>query len=677
MSLNISARPSIQEIQQLYQSGQATVTQVTEYFLQRAKEKNQDLNSFYCFTENLALKQASRCEQKAKDLDNNWPKIFKLYPLFGIPYSVKAIIQVEGEIFNASSKIMDNFRAPYSSTVFEKIDQAGAILIGINNMDQWAMGSSGEFCDYGVTKNPFDLTRVPGGSSSGPAVAVASGQVVFSLGTDTGGSIRQPAAFCDVVGLKPTYGAVSRWGVMPMASSLDQVGAFTNNVEDNILVNALLYGKDSKDQTTIESQALKEKLGKLIGVEFSAVNQLELEALQKQSQKDGYDLIVCCLIVNPQGQIFVQKRKADRDRLPNCWDLVGGHVEADETILQALQREIKEETGWELDTIKNYLGFFDWQIDGRKKRDLHFIVTVKDYQNLQLETDKVSEYLWIDENNLELLTPSSHDPFPNYITDLVAKALNVYGDNQAILARTNKLNNGKFKIGLPQEFYVDGIDPQIRQALDDLRDELEKLGHEFVQVSLPVNNYALAVYYMTMSVEVASNLERIDGIRYANQQESYSELYFEHRGKYFGPEPKRRIMLGTFASSAGYYDAYYNQAQKVRELARRSYQEVFAEVDLLLVPTTPEFPFKIGDKTSDQDPVKMYLSDIFTCGINPVGIPGLNVPLGFFSISDQDKQVKLPTGCQVLGPELSEDKIYQLALEIEKLVSQRRQINFF
>jgi aspartyl-tRNA(Asn)/glutamyl-tRNA(Gln) amidotransferase subunit A len=540
---SVSKRPTISEIQDLYKTKKALPSQVLQFFFNRSTISDKQIKAFNYYTPKLAETKAAELDKliekySQKYSPDKWFEVLiQEYPLFGVPYSVKSIILLEGETFNAGSKILDHFQAPYSSTVYEKIDRAGGIMMGINHMDQFAMGSSGETSDYATTRNPFDTTRIAGGSSSGPIAAVASGQVVFSLGTDTGGSIRQPAAFCDVVGLKPTYGLVSRFGVIPMASSLDQVGPITNTVEDNIILTKILAGKDPKDQTTVQSQDLVARLDKVME-------------------------------------------------------------------------------------------------DKKHTRQI--------------------------------------------------KKLN---------ATTKPL-----KIGIPKEFYIDGIDPIILNAMQELQENLTELGHTLVDVSIPLSKYAISVYYMTMPVEVAANLERIDGIRYAWQQEKYENLYFQHRGQYFGDEAKRRIMLGTYVSSAGYYDAYYNRAQKVRELARKDFMRVFEEVDVLLTPTTPEFPFKVGEKTSD--PLKMYLSDVFTCGINPVRIPGLAVPLGLFDVQNGEKAqiqlesvetdiseegevvvhatevdtvvtntVKLPTGCQILGPELSEDVIFRLAQDIEMVVS--------
>jgi aspartyl-tRNA(Asn)/glutamyl-tRNA(Gln) amidotransferase subunit A len=495
--LTVSKQPTISEIHQLYREGIAKPSEIIQFFLKRSQEIDPKINSFCSYTESLASELAQK--QDVELAEHMFDEILTKQPLFGIPFSVKANILVEGVEANANSQILRGFIAPYSSTVYIRIADAGGILIGVNTMDEFACGGSGETSSYGVTKNPYGIDRVPGGSSSGPVAAVSSGQAVFSLGSDTGGSIRQPAAFCNVVGLKPTYGLVPRWGVIAMASSLDQVGAITQTVEDNLLVTSILCGEDAKDQTTIDSEETK----------------IHLDA-----------------------------------------------------IIQGLKK---------------------------KKRQINLVQSAK-----------------------------------------------------------------PLIIGLPKEFFVDGIDPQIRKALDDLKSKLSKIGHHFKEVSLPMISHAISVYYITMPVELAANLERYDGIRYA-QHEDYSELFTQHRRKNFGDEVQRRIMLGTYSSSAGYYDAFYNQAQKVKEVAVREFEKVFEEVDVLLTPTTPEFPFKIGEKSND--PIKMYLSDVFTCGINPVRLPALTVPMGLFDVGDE----QLPTGCQLITSELNEDILFILGREVEML----------
>jgi aspartyl-tRNA(Asn)/glutamyl-tRNA(Gln) amidotransferase subunit A len=478
--ITLPTHPSISQIHSLYRQKESVPTEVYRYFFELSRKIDEQITAVFGYSEVLGMEQAQICDNLLAESEID--ALLVRYPLFGIPYFLKSNIMVTGQIMNAGTKALDGFKSPYDAVVYQRIQSAGATLLGFTNMDELASGASGEHSYYGVTRNPYDITRVPGGSSSGSCAAVGSGQCVFALGSDTGGSIRQPSAFCGTVGLKPTYGLVPRYGVHAMASSFDQVGAITNTVADNETVMKVLAGKDEHDQTAIESEGVFEK--------------------------------------------------------------------------------------------------------------------------------KVPQYL---------------------------------------------------KIGIPDEFYIDGIDPKIRAALDDIQHKLEAHGHQLIRVSLPLSKYAISVYYITMTVEFAANQERLDGVRFAQQKEG--AMYYDHRGEFFGDEPVRRTILGAYVSSAGYYDAYYNRAQKVKELARREFAKAFETVDVMLTPTTPEFPFKIGEKTTD--PLKMYLSDVFTCMINPLKIPGLNVPLGLFDVDG----VKLPTGCQILGPEMSEATIYALARDIEMIIN--------
>jgi aspartyl-tRNA(Asn)/glutamyl-tRNA(Gln) amidotransferase subunit A len=495
---SISDRPTIAEIHSLYSSKKATPSQVVQFFFNRDKKLDKTINAFIYFTEELATKTA--LEQDKILESSSIEEIKKTQPLFGIPCGLKSIVQLEGEVFNSASKILDNFKAPYSSTVAKRLLAAGVIVIGINNMDSHAMGASGENSDWGATKNPFDITRTCGGSSCGSAGAVASGQVVFSIGTDTGGSIRQPAAFTDTVGIKTTYGLVSRWGVQPMASSLDQPGTITNSVEDNLIVTKVIAGQDQNDLTSLDSQDLITRLCKLIE----------------------------------------------------------------------------------------------------------------------------------DKNTTRI---------------------------QNKITKTNK----PLKIGIVKEFMIDGIEPQIRAGLDSLISKLTEIGHTIVPLSIPIIEEALGIYYLTMSVEVASNLQRIDGVRYAKQpaKGETDELYFDHRNNNFPIEAKRRIILGSYASSAGYFDAYYNQSQRARALAIEEFNKAFENCDIILAPTTPEFPFKLGSKTND--PIKMYLSDIFTCIINPIKIPSLAVPLGLFPVKESE--------CKVFDELTSDERKLPLAEIRERAVA--------
>lgn len=530
----VSKRPTISEIHSLYLLSDAMPSDIITFFLNRSLKIDVKINSILRYTKDLAIKEAKECDDliveyknryKANstvqlDLDNLvksvpinpsiiwFHKLIHDYPLFGIPYDLKDNILVENEIVTGASQMMKDFIAPYSSTVYTKLKEAGGILISRSNLDEWAVGASTENSSFGPTHNPFDFDRVPGGSSGGPAAVVASGQAVFSIGTDTGGSIRVPAAFCDVVAIKPTYGMISRYGIMPLSSSLDQAGPLTNTVEDNLIILKILSGKDSKDQTSKDSKTTTVALEDL----YNAYNKSK----------------------------FFRK----------------------------------------------------------------------------------------------------------------------------LLTATKKL-----KIGVPSEYFSEAMDSEIKQKTDDIISKLELFGHEIINVSLPLTKYGLAVYYTVMTVETAANLQRFDGLRYGTDFGSFeNSLYFTHREKGFGDEPKRRIMLGTFASSSGYYDAYYNRATKVKEMMRQDFDKVFEICDVLLAPTTPEFAFKFGEKT--KDPVKMYLSDALVYGANLARIPAINTPLGLVDKDDRSGS-GLATGVQIIGPEFSEEVIYSLSFDIQQLVASK------
>lgn len=506
---SVSKKPTIEEIHLLYKDKDVSVEHIVQFFLNRSKQINKTIESIHYHTDDLALAQAAELDSIKKQYqdthDKNWfPQLIEKYPLFGIPFAIKSNMMVQGEVMSAGSLVLDGFIAPYNSSVYSKVTQKGAVLIGSAHMDEFAMGASGETSAYATSKNPYDTTRVSGGSSSGSAASVASGQVVFSLGSDTGGSIRQPAAFTGVVGIKPTYGLVSRYGVISMTSSFDQVGPLTNSVADNIKVLQALAGKDNYDQNTLE-------------------------------------------------------------------------------------------------TDTSYLNSIQKPLIGR--------------------------------------------------SETIAPAHTTY------------------TLGIPKEFIEDGVDPLIKDRVLAISSQLTKLGHKVIEVSLPSTRYAVAVYYMIMAVEVAANLERFDGVRYRGSNTDFEgEIFYDYRKSFFGEEAQRRIMLGTYASSAGYWDAYYKKALEVKEKGRQEFQAAFETVDALITPTTPEFAFKIGQKTSD--PLTMYLSDVFTCGINPVRIPGLVIPMGMFEVAQDDgSTVKLPNGIQVLGNEFKEDIIYRVGFDIESIVS--------
>jgi aspartyl-tRNA(Asn)/glutamyl-tRNA(Gln) amidotransferase subunit A len=413
-------------------------------------------------------------------------------PLLGVPVAVKDVLAVKNQPLNCGSKILGKFISPYDATVVEKLKAAGAIVFGRLNMDEFAMGSSTENSAFGVTKNPWDTTRIPGGSSGGSAAAVAADEVVAALGSDTGGSIRQPAALCGCVGLKPTYGRVSRYGLVAFASSLDQIGSFT---------------KDARDAAT------------LLGV-------------------------------------------------------IGGHDARDST--------------------------------------------------------------------------SVPQPVPDYAAALT-------GDIKGL------------KLGLPKEYMIGGLDPEVKAAVDAAVKQLQSLGVEIVEISLPHTDYAVATYYIIATAEASANLARFDGIRYGLRVGGADpvELYSKTRGAGFGAEVKRRIILGTYVLSSGYYDAYYLRAQKVRTLIRNDFLKAFETVDAIVTPTTPTAAFKIGEKSDD--PLQMYLSDIFTISCNLAGICGVSLPCGF------TKSPKLPIGLQLLGKPFREETLLKIAHAYEQGTSWRRE----
>ncbi len=440
--------------------------------------KDKEIDAYLSLNREGALDGARRVDAAVAGGD-------KLPPLAGVPLGIKDIILIEGLPATASSKILEHYTAAYDAGVIRKLKSAGALFLGKTNMDEFAMGSSTEQSAFKVTKNPHDLSRVPGGSSGGSAAAVASHMAIAALGTDTGGSVRQPAAFCGVVGMKPTYGAISRYGVMPMASSLDQVGTFCKTVEDTAILFKEIAGYDPKDATSAHPD---------YGAELSELN---------------------------------------------------------------------------LDRVRG------------------------------------------------------------------------------------------LTVGIPDEYFIDGTETEVANAIQDVIKEFESLKIKVKRIHLPHTKYALSVYYIIMPAEVSTNLARYDGVRYGDRAkvDNLMDLYYQDRGNGFGLEPKRRSILGTFVLSAGYYDAYYAKAQKVRALIKHDFDEAFKDVDVILTPVTPTLPFKIGENADD--PLKMYLSDIFTITLNLAGLPGISIPV-------KGRNGKLPVGFQLIGKPWREADILGLGTYYEK-----------
>jgi aspartyl-tRNA(Asn)/glutamyl-tRNA(Gln) amidotransferase subunit A len=457
---------SIAKAAKALRDGSLTSCDLTRAYLERIKERDGEVHAYLeVFAD--ALEQAKAADALIK--------AGKGGALTGIPIAVKDNILIKGRIASAASKILERYVASYDATAIEKLRQAGAVLIGRTNMDEFAMGGSTENSAFGPTKNPHDTARVPGGSSGGSAAVVAADMALAAIGSDTGGSVRQPASFCGVVGLKPTYGAISRHGLMAMGSSLDQIGPVTKTVADSETLFNIMAGKDRMDSTSIELAQL---------------------------------------------------------------------------------------------------------------------------------------------------------PVP-----------------------------AKMRIGVPEDFLkMEGIDPEVLADFRAALSRLEALGHTIVPVSLPSLPYSLAVYYMLMPAEVSSNLARFDGVKYGFHVDGKDLLedYRKSRGQGFGREVRRRIILGTYVLSAGYYDAYYNKANIVRSLITKDYEKAFAEVDILSTPTAPTPAFKLGEKT--ENPLEMYLADIFTVPVNLSGVPAISVPSG--TVTREGK--RLPLGIQFVAPWAGEDRLFSI-----------------
>jgi len=471
----------IHELTDAYRRGDLTPTAVAEDYLARIGALDGKVGAYLTVVREQALAAAHESELR-------WRAGTPRGPLDGAPVALKDVLCTAGVRTTAGSKMLERFVPPYDATTVERLQAAGAVILGKTNMDEFAMGSSTEHSAFHPTRNPWDLARVPGGSSGGSAAAVAGGLAAGSYGSDTGGSIRQPAAFCGVVGMKPTYGRVSRYGLIALASSLDQIGPFAQDVTDTALLLTAVAGYDRRDATSIEA------------------------------------------------------------------------------------------------------------------------------------------------------------PVPDYAAEL----------SKGVAGLT---------LGLPDEYFIDGMDPDVERAVRQAIEVLKGLGARIERVSLPTIQHSLAAYYVILPAEASSNLARYDGVKYGLRVAGRDliEMQSKTRAAGFGAEVKRRIMLGTYALSAGYYDAYYGKAQSVRTLVRREFAAAFARVDLIVAPTTPNVAFKHGEK---EDPLSMYLNDVFTIPGNLSGIPGVSVPCGFNAGG-------LPIGLQVLGRPLDEARVLRAAYAYEQATTWR------
>jgi len=475
---------TIQEAQAMLTRGEITSVELTKACLDRIKEVDEKIKACLTVCEGEALAEAQAADERRQSGE--------VGELLGIPYIAKDNILTKGVRTTAASKILENYIAPYDATIVAKLREAGAVLLGKANLDEFAHGASTENSAFGPTHNPHDLKRVAGGSSGGPAAAVAADMCIFALGTDTGGSIRCPASFCGITGLKPTYGRSSRFGLVSMTSSTDVPGPMTKTVEDAAIIEKVIAGKDSHDSTTVDQE-------------------------------------------------------------------------------------------------------------------------VQDYSKL-----------------------------------------------------INKEIKG-LRIGLPEEYFTEGTDKEVMELVNQAIEKLKSLGVEFVKVSLPHTKYGVPVYYIITPSEISSNLARHDGIRYGfstnGENSSLEEVYRKSRGQGFGPEAKRRIMLGTYALSAGYFDAYYLQAQKVRTKIKEEMDKELEQVDCLLTPTSPHPAFKIGEQA--EDPLKMYLEDIFVTGASLAGLPALALPCGFSN--------GLPVGMQLIGKRFDEAILFNIGHQYQQVTDWHKQ----
>jgi len=475
---------TIAELSQGLKKGDFSSEELTKSYLERIKKYDTELNSFITVSEDHALAQARAADAVIAKGNAT--------ALTGIPLAQKDIFCTNGIKTTCGSKMLDNFIAPYDATVIHKFNQAGSVMLGKTNMDEFAMGSSNETSFYGGVKNPWDTQTVPGGSSGGSAAAVAARLAPASTGTDTGGSIRQPAALCGLTGLKPTYGRVSRYGMIAFASSLDQAGTFTQTAEDAALMLNVMSGLDEKDSTSVDKEV------------------------------------------------------------------------------------------------------------------------------------------------------------PDYSANL----------NQDLKG---------LKIGLPKEYFDEGLNADVAKVVEEAIAEYKKLGAEIVDISLPNSHLSVPAYYVIAPAECSSNLSRFDGVRFGyrcDEPEDLEDLYKRSRGEGFGDEVKRRIMIGTYALSAGYYDAYYLKAQKIRRLISDDFVAAFEKVDVIMGPTSPEVAFKAGEKSND--PVSMYLSDIYTIATNLAGLPGMSVPCGFSN--------NMPVGLQIIGNYFDESRLLNVAHQYQQTTDWHKQM---
>lgn len=507
------------ELGRKIRAGEIRCRQAVEAYLDAIEEKNGEINAYITVNREEAL---ARADEVQAQIDRGE---LADQPLAGVPIGIKDNICTRGVLTSAASRILSNFRPPYDATVIEKLKESGAIILGKVNMDEFAMGGSCETSWYGVTRNPWDTDRVPGGSSGGSAAAVAAGMAPWTLGSDTGGSIRQPAAFTGLTGIKPTYGSVSRFGLLAFASSLDQIGPMAHDVWDAAALLELISGKDPKDSTSV-------------------IDDFRERAVQE-------DPAACPAIDAERG------------------------------------------------------------------------------------------YAW------------------NFRDSMV------YPEDIAADGTCEKIKG--MRIGIPENYFNQGLDPEIRKAVLDAAARLESCGAVVGKLEMPIVDYAVPAYYIIACAEASSNLSRYDGVKYGHRSEAASDLmesYYKSRSEGFGAEVRRRIMLGSFVLSSGYFDAYYKKALQVRGLIKKEFDEAFQQYDMILSPVSPTTAYAIGGMISD--PVAMYMADIYTVSVNLAGLPAISLPCGY-------AQNGLPVGMQLIGNSFSEDRLITMASAYQSVTDYHKQ----
>jgi len=516
---------TIKEARERLAKKEITALELTEACLREIALKDSEIKACLSICADSARLEAKEADKRIQAGDKG--------ALLGIPYLCKDNLMTKGIRTTASSKILENYTAPYDATVVKRLKKAGAILLGKTNLDEFAHGASTENSAFFTTKNPHDLTRVPGGSSGGSAAAVAANLCIFALGSDTGGSIRQPASFCGIVGLKPSYGRVSRFGLLSMTSSTDVVGTLTKTVSDAGRVLDVIAGADENDATSAPADFIAE------------TRSAARRAISESSASNAISA------ASASGSIGASSAASASS--------ASGSVGASSA----------------------------------------------------------------------------------------ASASSV----------SSALDFSQLKVGLPKEYFTKDLDPKVKEKILAVSEKLKSLGAEIIDINLPYTKYGIPVYYLITPSEISSNLARFDGIGWgrAAEADNLQDFYKKSRGAGFGPEVKRRIMLGTYALSAGYYDAYYKKAQAVRTLIINDFNQAFKQVDIILTPTSPHSAFKIG--AQNNDPLAMYLEDVFVVGASLAGLPALSIPAGKITVSDEE----LPIGAQLIGQRFFEEELLAVA----------------